>query len=473
MNLTPEQSAIVIHIRKTKGLTLVSAVAGAGKTTLLVSIADTLKSINGLYLAYTKSIAVEAARKFPDSIHCCTTHSLAYTPTVIDQKLKLGFFNHRSITHKSLKKYDDKILFLDIYKEYCLSDYLSFSDFIHEEDHHPDYISIGDYYFDQMSTGKIDCTHEFYLKLFHLQLADGTLSYDPFDLIMLDEAGDLNKVTLAIFNLLPSDKKIMVGDPFQNIFTFNHTINCFNIMKDKGTLLPMSQSFRVADHIAEKIEGFCQKYLDPSMQFKGVPIRDTTIKTRAYISRTNASLIFKMMELNSLGTPYGLTRKAKQIFELPLLICSFKHRGFIPHPEFKHLQADIDHYYDNQYQLSEHYKTVFSYLANAHSDDIQLVNTIKLVAKYGKAKILNCYEEARKHEKTHQPYMLGTAHSMKGLEADEVTLAPDLNEAIADTILKITVDPEPTITREEQTELNLYYVAISRSRKSLINAVHI
>jgi superfamily I DNA/RNA helicase len=376
-------------------------------------------------------------------------------------------------TEKLLRTYDDKVEFLEAYKEFCLSDSLSFSEFIKNAHYPSDFIKLGEKYLQAMAAGKIDCTHEFYLKLYHLQLANGTISYDPFDIIMLDEAGDLNLVTLAIFNLLPAKRKIMVGDPHQNIYSFNHTINCFKIMEDEGTLLPMSQSFRVADHIAEKIEKFCRKYLHEDMSFQGVPIRDTTISSRAYIARTNASLIGKMMELNATGTAYGLTRKAKQIFDLPLLICSLKHRGFIPNPEYKHLQSDVDHYYDNLPTLSHTFKSLFSYLLALHEDDQVLVNTIKLVSRHSKAAIIECFDEARKHEKACQSYTLGTCHSMKGLEVDEVTIAPDLNESISDLLQLITMNPDYEVTETERNELNLYYVATSRARKALINAAHL
>lgn len=471
MNLTNEQQDIVNHIQTNEGLTLVSAVAGAGKTTLLVSIAETLKASNGLYLAYNKSIATEAKKKFPKGIHCCTTHSLAYGPIVGKSKRRPSFFNYRDI--KELNTFDDKIEFIEAFRQFCLSKFLSFEEFVEEEEYPAHYKELGPKYLQLMADKEIDYTHEFYLKYFHILLANGHLEYDPFDVIMLDEAGDVNEVTLEIFKLLPSNRKIMVGDPYQNIYAFNHTINCFEVMKEEGTTLPMSQSFRVADHIAERIEKFANKYMDKSMSFKGIAIRDTTINSRAYIARTNAYLISKMMELNELGTPYGLTRKAKDIFDLPLLIASLRYKGFISKPDYKHLQDDVNEYHEHRHSLKEQFPTLYSYLLDVHSSDKALCNTIKMVARYGKNQIVSCYEEARKHEKQNQSYMLGTAHSMKGLESDEVTLAPDLNEAVSDAINFIEANPTLPVPEEFRTELNLFYVATSRAKKSLIGAIHL
>ena len=74
MNLTKEQSTIVEHVKANTGLTKTSAEAGSGKTTLLTAISKALPEGKGLYLAYNKSVATEAQRKFPKWVSCSTTH---------------------------------------------------------------------------------------------------------------------------------------------------------------------------------------------------------------------------------------------------------------------------------------------------------------------------------------------------------------------------------------------------------------
>ena len=291
---------------------------------------------------------------------------------------------------------------------------------------------------------------------------------------IVHNCGDVNSVTLEIFKLLPATRKVMVGDIFQNIFNFNQTINGFAALKNIGTLLPMTQSFRVSDVIASKIEKFCQKYLDPNMHFKGVPIADKTINSRLYIARTNASLINKMMELNRLKIPYGLVRKAKQIFNLHLTLISLKRGGFVAAPELKYLQDDVDTFYKDK-ELQLEYKTHLNYIKEIHSYDQGLINTINSIYKYGQAVIINTYEEARKHEKLNQSYMLGSGHAVKGLEADYVELADDMNLSILEITEglsnnKLTLED---LTEEQISELNLYYVACSRARKELVNAQHL
>ena len=469
--LTPEQQTIVDHVLKNPGLTLINSVAGSGKTTLLCSIALALQPKSGLYLAYNKSVAVEASHKFPQEVHCSTTHSLAWKAVVAPNRLKVGDFTYRNII--SSESYDVKSTTVLLIKEFCLSGYTDFEKFIEDNDFDKKYYTLGAKYLDAMQTGAIECTHEFYLKLYHILLACGKIKYDEFDFIALDEAGDLNEVTLEIFKLLPAKRKLMVGDPHQNIYAFNHTVNCFSLMKDEGTTFPMSQSFRVADNIASSIETFCQTYLAEDMSFKGIPIREPNIKTRAFISRTNASLIGKMIELNELGISYGLTRTPYAIFELPLIICGLKYKGFVANPSFRHLQEATNAYYEN-HDLQQSYKSHLGYLKALYKDDIAVSVALNLILRYGKPSIIACHEESRKHKKATQSYILGTCHSTKGLEFDEVTLADDLNDSIAPIIASIESGRKAiTISSEERTELNLYYVACSRAKQILNNAKHL
>lgn len=76
MNLTDEQSNAV-DLFKTSRALKISAFAGTGKTSTLTAVAKST-SKSGLYLAFNKSTASEAKAKFPPSVDCKTTHSLAF-----------------------------------------------------------------------------------------------------------------------------------------------------------------------------------------------------------------------------------------------------------------------------------------------------------------------------------------------------------------------------------------------------------
>ena len=473
MRPTSEQQEIIDHIAHHTGLVQVSSVAGSGKTSLLTMISRLPCINNGLYLAYTKTVATEAQRKFPDKIHCCTTHSLAFGPTVKSLGLTLGKLSYREV---NLEIYEERLAVILMFKEFCLSRYTEIDEFLLEFDYAEPLKDEVKRLLADMYDGKIECTHEFYLKLYHIMLVNGDINYQPFSIIMLDEAGDLNEVTLEIFKLLPAVRKIMVGDSLQNIFGFNKTIDCFTVMANEGTQFSMTQSFRVSTHIANRIEKFCNKYIDPGMTFKGTEMEDNVIRSRAIIARTNATLIGKMIDFNMHGTPYNLTRDPAKMFEQVMTFIGMKYKGFIVDPSLRYLQADIDEFYEEKILQTE-YKTLFAYLRKLYPKDPIIEQNIALISRYGSKNIINAFEQARKHKVHKDAIVLGTAHSTKGLEYDSVTIAPDLNKAIDDIISNIKsckrVNKEYVLSDLERMELNLYYVACSRTRKEIINAQHL
>lgn len=468
---TEQQENIISCIKKDNEpkLILVSSIAGSGKTFLLTEIAKEVEHSNGLYLAYNKSIATESKMKFPNTVNCLTTHSLAYRAVITPNKGKYKLtssFTYRDIKEKI--RYEDKCFIADLLREFCLSKYTYFPDFAEKMKVTDNIAAICIKYLNYMQEGEIDITHEFYLKLFHVLLDLGKIEYDNFDFIMLDEAGDLNEVTLEIFKLLPSNLKIAVGDPHQNIYSFNHTINCFEELEEDGSLFSMSQSFRVNEDIAARIENFCRYQVNPDMEFRGVPT-DSIITTRAVISRTNISLIKKMIALNEERTPYGLVRKASEIFKIPLMLCSLKYQGYVTDPKYKYLQGLVDEWYEDQ-SLKQKYKTPLSYITASEEEDLQLKQAVNLIAQYGKSLIFETYREAAKHESVRHNLILTTSHSSKGLEFDEVVIDNDLNDAMMKAVNQV-LSGEITIYHKEYKDIvNLCYVAVSRAKKSLINA---
>jgi F-box protein 18 (helicase) len=469
MNLTQEQQDIVDYCETLEGkdLVMINSVAGSGKTTLLKAIADTLNTKPGLYLAYNKALATSAAKKFPKNIDCRTTHSLAYKSTVVPLRLNVGFFGYKQI--KEGISYNEKYLLIEDIREFCLSRFLTYEEYAKEYGRINQVLANS--YLTKMSEGIIDCTHDFYLKMFHIYLANGDIEIPTWDLLMLDEAGDLNEVTLEIFKLLPARIKVAVGDPYQNIYTFNHTINCFEKLEGQGTTFKLSKSFRVPVHIAEQVEKFCKDYLDPDMAFEGTEAVSTDITSRGYISRTNGGLINKLIELNEDNVPYGLVRSAQDIFKIPLMVAGLKDQGKIYDPAYRHVQEDVDEWTENVSGVKTQYPSLTGYLKHKHSEDLTLMQALNLVGKHSKKTIFDAYAEAKHHENKKQNLTLLTAHSSKGLEFDEVILAPDMNSSIEETVLDMKLDEDKVLTVPEKESLNLYYVAVTRALVSIRNAL--
>jgi superfamily I DNA/RNA helicase len=477
LKYTNEQQYILDEVKKDScSLLKVNSVAGSGKTSVLIGIAEVINPKNGIYLAYNKAISLEAKKKFPKNITCMTTHSLAYQNTISQFGLTVGFFNWKTITEKI--KYEFKLIIIDIMNDFCLSKYTSYDDFVQQMDENVKkqynflnkrILELPKIYLTKMMKGEIDITHSAYLKMYHMMLSSKQIKHKKFGLIMLDECGDINPVTLEIFKLLPSDKKIMVGDENQNIYTFNNTINGFEVMRNEGVQLEMTKSFRCKPEIASKIELFCQKYLNENMMFKGTEPDDNIIRTVASISRTNSALVGEMIELIKRDEPFNLTRKSSSIFELLLILLNLKPGGIIYSKEWKFLQDDIDDW-NMSTQLLMEFDTPLKFIASKYTEEPSIKTALGIIGKYGPKDIYMAYDYAKKHEleKGH-PRTLCTAHSSKGLEFDKVIILDDMNNSIEE-IIENRIRPSDYNSKQLEA-MRLYYVACSRATKILDNAI--
>lgn len=476
MKYTNEQQAIIDAIQKPENtLIKVDAVAGSGKTTLLQGIALVLNPKNGLYLAYNKAIALESKNKFPETVHCMTTHSLAYQNTIKPYGLSIGFFNYKDIRERAI--FEEKIQIIETMTAWCLSKYPKFEVFKMEfGDKNPnisDHIfTIVEKYFNKMIKGQSNITHEGYLKLYHMLLFHKKIKHNMFDMVALDECGDLNEVTLEIFKLLPAKKKLMVGDKQQNIYTFNKTINGFKEMEGVGLQMHITQSFRCSEPVAKGIQEFCNTYIDKSMSFIGTSTPREPDNTKAIISRNNSTLIGEMIGLNKRNIKYNLTRKASVIFELVLVVLGLKVGGQIFSSQWRYIQEDVEEW-GASYSLREEFRTPRSYIASLYSQDPAMKSALGIVEKYTPQEIYGAYNNAKEHElqKNHIT-TLSTCHSMKGLEFSTVYICNDLNESVTKTIEKYGNDPKKYDDSQLET-MRLYYVAVSRCINKLENAHYI
>jgi len=268
----------------------------------------------------------------------------------------------------------------------------------------------------------------------------------------------------------------MVGDVSQNIYTFNHTVNGFDVMRNDGIQLSMSQSFRCDSRIAKKIEKFGHKYISGTKNFKGVEHDNKKIETTGYISRNNSELVKKMIELYLLDIKFNTLRPISSIFELVLILINVNNQDSrITKGDYKYLQDDIDEFNSNPLFNLE-YGSPYKYLFYLYGEEIAFRTAFALIQEHGIKRILSVYNQLVTQEKNKTKYniTLGTVFGTKGLEFDEVYILDDLNRTIT-KILNIYIlgEVEDNIKNENLVEFNLYYTACSRAKYKLHNALHL
>ena len=243
--LTNEQKLCVEAAIKGQSLKI-KAFAGSGKTSTLVEIAKKLPG-RGLYLAYNKTIQLDATGKFPVHVDCKTAHSIAYRANAYKIKDRVRNLNVFDIIKYleieqiySYEEYDIAFLVLKLLRVFVNSDkqnidyYFRYNLVLQEVagDNDEQTKSIRNYIINKASEYWSKCTeegstlpieHDFYLKMYQLSNPDLTSTYD---FILFDECQDANPVLLDILSK-QACQKIYVGDEQQQIYSWRGSINAF------------------------------------------------------------------------------------------------------------------------------------------------------------------------------------------------------------------------------------------------------
>ncbi|HKI87718.1 MAG TPA: UvrD-helicase domain-containing protein, partial [Draconibacterium sp.] len=314
MEFTEEQKKII----QSTGNCKINAVAGSGKTTTIIEYAHARpKSSRILYLAFNRSVKLEASRKFFErkmtNVKVETAHSLAHKHVVRQNNYRVKKSDYKPYEVAKLlglqgngEKHAEYIVARHIIKFisfFCNSDKqriqeLNYLDTLHDEKAR-NFVSAFYGYIEQqtrvllskMDKGEIEVTHDFYLKKF--QLSNPELNYDY---ILFDEGQDASPAMLDVF-FKQKAVKVIVGDTHQQIYGWRFAVNSLEKADFKDYYL--STSFRFSQDIANLAMEVLKlkKHIGTESPFtitgKGTP---GEIKSKAVIARTNLGLLLKAIE---------------------------------------------------------------------------------------------------------------------------------------------------------------------------------
>jgi len=314
MELTSEQYAII----NSSGNIKINAVAGSGKTTTIIEYAKARPTnVKILYLAYNRSVKLEAEKKFAakelNNVKVETAHSLAYKHIVPKFKYKVraqGYKTYEVAEILKLKgdgeKHSEYIFANHINKfvaYFCNSSAfkvqdLKYTDVVSEKKA-KEFVSRNYHYIEtqtrlflkKMDAGEIEVIHDFYLKKF--QLSGAVLN---FDYILFDEGQDASPAMLDVF-LRQKAVKVIVGDTHQQIYGWRYAVN--SMEKTDFTNYQLSISFRFSKEIANlainvvKWKKHLTEIQVPEIHGNGT---SKAFKVKAVLARTNLGLLLKAIE---------------------------------------------------------------------------------------------------------------------------------------------------------------------------------
>ncbi|ANE53490.1 DNA helicase [Flavisolibacter tropicus] len=483
LKLTGEQEAII----RSKGNIKINAVAGSGKTTTIIEYARTRPAGSKiLYLAFNRAVKLEAEKKFAaqglSNVKVETAHSLAYKRIVFQNEYTVrsqGYKTHEIVDMLQLKgnseKHTEYIIANHILKfaaYFCNSDKQKVQDLDYRQtitdDTATDFVQ--SHYaiiehgtrllLSRMYRGTIEITHDFYLKKFQLQ--NPVL---PYDYILFDEGQDASAAMLDIF-LKQKATKVIVGDTHQQIYGWRYAIN--SLEKANFKSFHLSTSFRFHQDIADLAvtildwKRFFQEQPSVIMKGKGKPAEK---KVKAIIARTNLGLLLKAIE-------YITTHKqVKHIyFEGNINSYTYADEGtslydVLSLHNFNHgsIRDKLVGSMSNLDELEEYIEK---------TEDVQLSMMVDLVKEYGNAipGLIKTLKE--KHtgdeEKAKAEVIFSTVHRCKGMEYDTIELVNDfVTEAKLERLTKENKQPQDHNQAKWYEEINLLYVAITRTKGSI------
>jgi len=481
MEFTSEQYDII----NSTGNIKINAVAGSGKTTTIIEYAKARpKTAKILYLAFNKSVKLEAQKKFADkgldNVKVETAHSLAYKHIVFKYGYKVrpqGYKTNEIADLLNLKgngeKHTEYIVANHINKfivYFCNSDKqkiqdLNYLDTISDNKAKTFVTSFYDYierqarlFLSKMDKGEIEITHDFYLKKF--QLSNPTLYYDY---ILFDEGQDASSAMLDVF-FKQKATKVIVGDTHQQIYSWRYAVN--SLEKADFKTYNLSTSFRFSQDIANLAMEFLnlKKYIhkEPKVSISGKGTTDK-VKSKAVIARTNLGLLVKAIEYVT------EKKKVKNIyFEGNINSYTYADEGASLYDvlglynEKRHLIKDkLIKEMKNLEELKDYVEK---------TEDIQLGMMIEIVREYGN-KIPNIIKAIKERhidsdEKENAEMIFSTVHRCKGMEYDAIQLVNDF--ITEEKLEKIKEDKEKSIHVDKlNEEINLLYVAVTRTKNSI------
>lgn len=463
---TPEQEAILAT--PPTSTIKVAAGAGCGKTSTLAEYGNRWPA-SGLYVAFNKSIATDARRKFPSRIETRTGHAVAYRALKIrDRGEPIGKFRF-----EHLRAYDDMIegaagmtdgqvraailrtlnnFLIDagskLKPSHCPLDDISQRNAVRRM-----VLAIAGKLL-RFEKHDLPITHDTYLKAFELwHRIEGDYEY-----LLLDEAQDLNPVMVSIAakSKLPT---IVVGDSHQSIYRFRGAVDAMDQFPVDA--MPLSLSWRFGTDVARLANRILSHHSTPPRhRLRGNPARHTEILRytghvrtgpgTAVLARTNARLFDSLANITR---PFHLIGGIEELQRQ--LSSAYALRNHQLHLVIDETVARF---------------TSWAALDNAaERGDPDARKLRDIVDKYGSRlpSILARLGTLHRDREADAPLIVSTAHRAKGREFATVVVLDDF-ELPSELVNRRRKDASQL--HETNQLINLLYVACTRATDRLLLA---
>lgn len=459
---TAEQTSIVDAFGTGTDL-CIEAGAGTGKTSTLKLLAKATPRRAGVYLAFNKAIASDAAKSFPSSVVCKTAHAFAFAAVGRQYSHRLNAARLPARLAAQVLGITQPIHFvrdkaplspaqlariaLSAVNRFCQSADIQIERLhvprIAGLDDDPEHalvqqaitpIAIKAWEDINHTQGRLRFEHSHYLKMWSLTRPNLRADY-----VLFDEAQDASPVIAAIVEDQQS-QKVVVGDRCQAIYGFTGARDAME--KFEGQRLYLSQSFRFGQAIAEEANKWLY-VLGATLRLRGFNQIQSTVgvlpEPDAILCRTNAGAFARVVDSLQDGRRTALVGGGDDIKRLAEAAQRLQLGQPCDHPELLAFNswAEVRDYAEN----------------DTSGSDLKVF--VSLVDKLGADEIVRIC--ARLTNEANAQTVVSTAHKAKGREWDRVRIASDFQAPGEDPD---TGDAKPV----QRDAAMLAYVSVTRAK---------
>jgi len=451
---------------KTGGSLKINAYAGTGKTATLEFLAGSTGK-RGQYFAFNRSIVQEAKEKFPSTVDCTTTHSMAYKATPSSygrgEKMTGKISAHKLAEALELLRWQvDKNHVLQPRSQsfLILQTLQRFMQSAEREPlarHVPKHGSLV-----AASAGTLDAVTDFAVggaRYVWTRMTDPNdvmpLGYDgflklwalgnpriPADFILLDEAQDTNPVVLDVLRRQPA-QMIYVGDRYQQIYEWRGAVNAMEMLDtDKSANLTMSFRFgrRIAEAASRILARLGEKHVitgNPEIDSRIEPVK----KPDVILGRTRASTITAIIDSLNEGKRPFLVGGTGELIAMLNGVADLKNG----------IQSTVPEFFG--------FNTWTEVIDFSRSDEGgHLTTFVNMVESRGEKRLMWALNRVVSEERC--DIVISTAHKAKGREWKRVRLMDDFMgmepKAGQSPPVRERISLDPAETR-------LFYVALTRA----------
>jgi superfamily I DNA/RNA helicase len=481
MNFSKYQESIFSFVKDSLGHGIVYATAGSGKTFTLI---ETMKLVQGkvMFLAFNKSIALELASKAPAHVECSTLHSAGLkvltsafgkvkvefkkTELIMDKYQPLQVLQSYSWNEKSRVFEDRKqVKALVTLVKNSLVDYTDLKAVGDIADHFGvEFDSYNLPHVKYVVEKSISMTNVIdFDDMIWLPVVKKLEIKNVYDWLLIDESQDLNRSQIELVLSLvkkPNGRIIAVGDPKQSIYGFRGADSkAMERIQDalKATELPLSVCYRcpsshldMAREIVPQIEnrddapiGILETISDKEFINSVCQENNPLI-----LSRTNAIAVGNALKM--IGKGFRATVNGRDFGKLISDIVKKMKPNTI-----EELFSKVNSWRNNEYEKLD--KRQASASAYDVVDDkanciYAIANNCKTISEFTNA-LDNLFSDDNKNG-----FVFSTIHRAKGLENNTVYVFTE----------KLPLIRKGQKDWEIEQELNLKYVALTRSKNKMV-----